>query len=239
MAASDGPAPAPGRHGTAPGRRWQTGLIAGGVAAVFCFVFPPFRIVPLKPAPTGSSGAPSPAAAAAPATFDPVAAAAKFWEQELPAAHPRAVDLAQLAPAVRADADAAKTRFAKAAGLGTAYYFVRGSGKVVARERNALRLAITGAETEFVTIRLGPVFGNTARDGTGLLDVNAFPGLQEFNALAAALNALVEQRVLPALKEKAQVGAVVSFVGCTEAPESAADPGEPLFTVVPVQAEVR
>jgi predicted lipoprotein len=239
MAASEGPAPASGRLGNVPGRRWQTGLVAGGVAAVFCFVFPPFRIVSLKPAPAGRGGAPSPATTAPAAAFDPAAAAAKFWEHELPAAHARAVDLAQLAPAVRAGAEAAKTRFAQAAGLGTAYYFVRGSGKVVARERNTLRLSITGAETESVTIRLGPVFGNTVRDGTGLLDVNAFPGLQEFNALAAALNALVEQRVLPALKEKAQVGAVVSFVGCAEAPESAADPGEPLFTVVPFQAEVR
>lgn len=239
MAASEGAAPAAGRHGAAPARGWRTGLIAGGVAAVFCFFLPPFRIVSLKPSAPGTAGAASPAASAAPAAFDPAAAAAKFWEQELPAAHARAVDLAQLAPAVRAGAEAAKTRYAKAAGLGTAYYFVRGSGKVVARERNVLRLAVAGAETEFVTIRLGPVFGNTARDGTGLLDVNAFPGLQEFNALAAALNTLVEQRVLPALKEKAQVGAVVDFVGCAEAPESAADPGEPLFAVVPVQARVR
>ncbi|PAW65696.1 MAG: hypothetical protein B9S34_10275 [Opitutia bacterium Tous-C1TDCM] len=236
MAASEGPPAAPRRPGAAAENPWPFRLAVGAAVAVLGFVFPPFRIVSLTPGTADPAGN---AAAAAPAGFDPVAVAAKFWAADLPAAHPRAVDLAQLAPALRADAEAAKKRFAQAAGLGTAYYFVRGSGRVVARERNVLRLAVTGAETEFVTIRLGPVFGNTVRDGSGLLDVNAFPGLQEFNALAAALNTLVEQRVLPALKENAQVGKVVTFVGCAEAPESAPDSGEPLFTVVPVQAEVR
>lgn len=237
MAASEGPPAAPRRPGAAAENPWPFRLAVGAAVAVLGFVFPPFRIVSLTPGTADPAG--NAAAAAAPAGFDPVAVAAKFWAADLPAAHPRAVDLAQLAPALRADAEAAKKRFAQAAGLGTAYYFVRGSGRVVARERNVLRLAVTGAETEFVTIRLGPVFGNTVRDGSGLLDVNAFPGLQEFNALAAALNTLVEQRVLPALKENAQVGKVVTFVGCAEAPESAPDSGEPLFTVVPVQAEVR
>jgi predicted lipoprotein len=168
-----------------------------------------------------------------------VAAAAKFWQVDLPAAHARAADLAQVASAIRASAERARSQFAQAAGLGTAYFFVRGSGKVVAREKNVLRLAPVGAETEFVVIRLGPVFGNTVRDGTGLLDVNNFPGLQEFNALSAELNALVEKNVLPALRDRAIVGATVHFVGCAEAPESAPDAGEPLFTLVPVQAEVR
>ena len=109
---------------------------------------------------------------------------------------------------------------------------------MVAREKNILRLAPAGAESEIVVIRLGPVFGNTVRDGCGLLDVNAFPGLQEFNDLSAALNTLVEKNVLPLLREKAVVGATVNFVGCAEAPENAADAGEPLLTIVPVRVEI-
>jgi predicted lipoprotein len=87
-----------------------------------------------------------------------------------------------------------------------------------------------------VALRIGPVFGNTVRDGCGLLDVNAFPGLEEFNALSAELNALVERNVLPALKAGANVGATVRFAGCAEAPESAPDAGEPLLLIVPIQA---
>lgn len=206
---------------------------ASGVAALLYF-YPLFRVVALNS--TASSG--GAAVSGAPAVFDPVAFAAKFWQTDLPAAQARAVDLAQLAPAIRANAETARTQFAKAAGLGTAYYFIHGRAKVVARERNTLRLAPVGAESEVITIRLGPVFGNTVRDGCGLLDVNAFPGLQEFNALSAELNTLVEQSVLPLLRDQAVVGAVITFTGCAEAPESAPEAGEPLFTLVPVRAAI-
>lgn len=253
MAASDGAAPAaPTGHRVRPGpgaSGWvKPAAAAAALGAGFLWFFPLFRVVPLKPTgaaagttATVSAGtaAASPGTTSAPAAFDPVAVAAAFWRSELPAAHARAADVAGVAAAVRANADAAKTRFAKVAGLGIAYYFVRGSAKVVAREKNVVRLAPVGAEGEVLALRLGPVFGNTVRDGTGLLDVNNFPGLQEFNALSAELNALVEKNVLPTLRDRAVVGATIHLVGCAEAPESAPDAGEPLFTLVPVHAEIR
>jgi predicted lipoprotein len=213
----------------------KSALLIATVLAALLYFFPLFRVVSLKT----QTAAAATAAASAPAAFDPVTAAAKFWKTDLPSAIPRAVELKALAPAIRANAESAKTKYAPAAGLGTAYYFVRGSGKVVARERNTLRLALDQAASEIVTLRIGPIFGNTVRDGCGLLDVNSFPGLQEFNALSAELNTLVEKNVLPLLRERAVVGATVHFVGCAEAPESAADAGEPLLMIVPVQAEVR
>ena len=209
-------------------------LIAAGLAIALYF-FPLFRIVSLKT----QTAAAATAAAAAPAAFDPVSTAAKFWNADLPAAIPQAVQLKVLAAAIRANAESAKTNYAKSAGLGTAYFFVRGSGKVVSRDRHTLRLAPDGAETETIVLHIGPIFGNTVRDGSGRLDVNSFPGLQEFNDLSAALNTLVEKNVLPLLRDQAVVGATVHFAGCAEAPESAADAGEPLLTIIPVQAEVR
>jgi predicted lipoprotein len=213
----------------------KSALLIAPVLAVLLYFFPLFRVVSLKT----QTAAAATAAASAPAAFDPVTAAAKFWKTDLPSAIPRAVELKALAPAIRANAESAKSKYAPAAGLGTAYYFVRGSGKVVARERNTLRLALDDTSSEIVTLRIGPIFGNTVRDGCGLLDVNSFPGLQEFNALSAELNSVVEKNVLPLLREQAVVGATVHFVGCAEAPESAADAGEPLLMIVPVQAEVR
>ena len=206
----------------------KSALLLAVVVTVLLYFFPPFHIVPLNPPASATAAANSPAA------FDPAAAAAKIWKTDLPAAAQHAVELKSLAPALRENAETAKTKFAKSAGLGTAYYFVRGSGKVVARDRNYLRLALDGAGAEVVAVRIGPVFGNTVRDGCGLLDVNAFPGMQEFNALSAELNALVEKTVLPALRDQASVGVTLHFAGCAEAPESAPDAGEPLLTIVPV-----
>jgi predicted lipoprotein len=222
-------------HGTAPLGGLKSALLLAVVLVVLLYFFPLFHVVSLKQ----QAATAATAAASAPAAFDPIAAAAKFWQTDLPAAIPRAVELKTLAPAIRANAETAKKQFAKSAGLGTAYFFIRGSGKVISRDRNYLQIAPEGAATEIIALRIGPIFGNTVRDGSGLLDVNSFPGLQEFNDLSAALNTLAEKNVLPLLREKAVVGATVIFAGCTEAPESAADAGEPLLTIIPVQAEVR
>jgi predicted lipoprotein len=207
--------------------------IAGVIAVAFCWFFPLFHVIRLQPPAAGA------VAAADAAGFDPGVAALKIWNTQIPAAAARAVELTSLVGALRENPANAKARYAKSAGLGTAYYFVRGSGKVIARDRNYLRLALDAPATEVVALRIGPVFGNTVRDGCGLLDVNAFPGLQEFNALSAELNTRVEKEILPALRDQAKVGATVDFAGCAEAPESAADAGEPLLTIVPVQAVVR
>ena len=236
MAASEpvGRASARPKNAAIPLGGLKSALLFAAVLAIALYFFPLFHVVSLKT----QTAAAATAAASAPTAFAPDTAAAKFWITDLPPAIPRAVELEALAPAIRANAETAKTTYAKAAGLGTAYFFVRGSGKVVARDRNHLRIAPDGAASEIVALRIGPIFGNTVRDGSGLLDVNSFPGLQEFNDLSAALNALVEKNVLPLLREKAVVGATVRFAGCTEAPESAADAGEPLLTIIPVQAEV-
>ena len=119
-------------------------------------------------------------------------------------------------------------------GLGNAaYFFIRGTGRVSAVERSRVLIEVDGA---IVALRTGPVFGNVVRDGSGRIEVNDVPGLTEFNALSAELNRLVEERVQPALKSVA-VGATIRFAGCAEAPESLPASG-PLFTLVPVQAEV-
>ena len=207
--------------------------VAVVVAAVtFCWVLPLFHLVPLN---APATEAPATGAAA----FDAPTAAAKIWQTDLPAAAQRAVELKALIGPLRENAETAKAKFARSAGLGTAYYFIRGGGRVIAREKNYLRVALAGPDSTVVAIRVGPVFGNTVRDGCGFLDVNAFPGLQEFNALSAELNTLVEKTVLPVLREKANVGTTVQFAGCAEAPDSAADAGEPLLTIIPVKAEVR
>jgi predicted lipoprotein len=216
-----------------PVPRAAIAAIVAVAALALLWVFPLFRIVPLKGAPG------NPSAKVAGGGFDPAALAAKLWSGELQAAAQRAADTAVVANAIRADPAAARQKHARSVGMGTSYYFIRGSGKVIARDRSALRLALDGAEPAIVTLRLGPIFGNAVRDGSGLVDVNQVPGLHEFNALAAELNQLVESQVLPVLREKADVGSVVTFAGCAEAPETAAPAGEPLLIVVPVMAEVR
>jgi predicted lipoprotein len=222
--------------GSSAPRSLPRAVIGVGVAIAviaFFWAFPLFRIVRLD------GGAASIAGTAAAGSFDPAAMAAKLWSGELQAAAQRAADVNAVTAAIRTDPAAARSKYARSVGMGAAYYFVRGSGKVIARDRNTIRIALDGPNPAIVALRIGPIFGNAVRDGSGLLDVNQVPGLHEFNALAAELNKLVESQVLTGLREGADVGAVVTFAGCAEAPESAAPPDQPLLIIIPVVAEVR
>lgn len=213
--------------------RLAAGVIALGALAISIWIFPWFHVVRL----TSSAAARQPAGSAA---FDARAAAARVWSVEIPSAIAQAASINAVLAALRTDPQAARKQFGQSAGTGTVYFLVRGRGRVVARERNQVRVAIDGAaEGDTIAIRCGPVFGNTVRDGCGRLDLNAFPGLAEFNALSSELNALIEKSVMPALREKAAVASTITFVGCAEAPDSPAEPGEPVLTVIPVEAEVR
>ncbi|HEX2853412.1 MAG TPA: DUF2291 family protein [Opitutaceae bacterium] len=209
------------------------GVVVVAVAGLL-WAFPLFHVRPLQA--SGADG--KSAASLAAGAFDPAATALRLWQTDLRAAAQRAPELKNFAAQLRADPAAAGRKFASAAGLGTAYYFVRGSGRVVARDRNQVKIALDGAEATIVALRIGPVFGNAVRDGCGLLEVNAFPGLQEFNALAAELNTLVEKHVIPTVREKADVGARIQFAGCAGAPETVGGPDEPLLVLIPVEASL-
>jgi predicted lipoprotein len=204
-------------------------LAAGGLV-VLLLVFPPFHVVSLRP--IGGERASSASAA----EFDEVNFARQFWESRLLPACGKASDLGPLLNDLRRDPGAAAKHHGRQAGIGgPAYYFVRGTGRVVAVEKSRVVVAVDGAEGT-VALRTGPVFGNVIRDGTGLLEVNSVPGLAEFNSISAELNRLVEAKVQPALKNLS-VGETLRFAGCAEAPENVGD--GPLLVIVPVQAEAK
>ena len=194
--------------------------------------FPLFHVVPLR------TGAATATADASRPAFDPAAFAEKFWREKLAPAASRATAAPIVISALRRDPGAAAKQHAHHVGIGgTAYYFVRGAGRVASVGNNEIVVTVDGADGAQVALRTGPLFGNIVRDGTGLLNVNEFPGLAEFNALSAEINRLVEARVLPALRDRAVVGASLEFAGCAEAPEAVG--AGPVLSLVPVYAEFR
>ena len=206
--------------------RW---FIVVVILACVCWLFPLFHVVTLKTA----------TAEKAAATFNATQFAETFWTNQLPSALEKTVAAKMLLPAIQSDAAAAKKKFARSLGLGEGYfYFLRGAGKIISVSDDEIILTVTENSTNAeVSLQTGLIFGNALRDGTGLLNASDYPNSQDFNDISAALNHLVETRVLPKLREQAKVGAKISFVGCAEVDDESTDL-KPL-KVMPIQTEVQ
>jgi len=207
-------------------RRFVLWLIAFAIAAVLCWLWPPFRIVPLGQAQQQQlRGA-----------FDAPAFARAFWDQRLLPATARAVSVAELLSGLAHDPAAARQRFGRALGLSsTTCFFVSGSGRVIAIDKEGVNVALEDVPAgSGVRLMTGLLFGNAVRDATGLLDVNEFPNSQDFNAISAELNHLVETEVLPALRSHSAVGKQIRFAGCLELEEGTAPN---VLPVIPVKVE--
>jgi predicted lipoprotein len=202
--------------------RW---LIAVVIIAVLCWLFPLFHVVTLKTA----------TAEKAAATFDATQFAETFWQTKLLSSFDKSVKAEVLLPAIQSDTAAAKKKFSRSVGLSEAYfYFVSGSGRVVAVSDDEVSLAVTDGSTNAeISLQTGLIFGNALRDGTGLLNASDYPNSQDFNDISAALNHIVETQVLPKLREQAKVGAKISFTGCVEVDDESTDL-KPL-KVIPIQ----
>ncbi len=177
-----------------------------GVCLLF-YALPLFRIVPLQASREQSAAQ----------VFDADAFVEEFWNTRLLPAQANAVDAEQLLAALRKEPANAMARFGRRLGLSsTASFFVSGTGTIAAADDRSVSIALGGKGDDHVLIETGPVFGNTIRDGSGLLDVNDFPSSRDFNAISAEINRRVEERVFPKLNQKAAVGVMVRFVGCVD-----------------------
>ncbi len=180
-------------------------IVAAGIAALWRF--PLFHVVPLKDAEDRRRAA----------AFDASKFADAFWKDRLTPALPEAADAAAVLARLAADADAARQEFGRTVGISrSTFFFVRGRGTIVAVEPARIGVALDGGQATQLWLATGPVHGNAVRDATGLIRNQDFSDSQDFNALAAALNAIVEQRVQPELRDGAKVGRVVEFVACGE-----------------------
>jgi len=185
-------------------------LIWAGVLAGLCLLFyflPLFHVVPLQAAREQT----------ALAAFDADAYVEKFWNTRLLPAQATAVDVSELLAAFKKNPKEAVERYGHRLGLSsTVGFFVSGKGTIVAIDSRSVSIALNEAGKVDVLIETGPVFGNTLRDGSGLLDVNDFPNSRDFNAISSEINRRVEERVFPLLKEKASKGASIQFAGCVD-----------------------
>jgi predicted lipoprotein len=198
------------------GRR-QSIIIASVAAAtaVLLYFVPLFHVVSLDQAIQRSGGK----------SIEPGTFVDGFWTERLIPGAIQAVDAAQLVTALQKDRKSARRTYGHRMGVGGAdCYLVAGTGRVVSVGNDSVELSLRDPQTQVhVSLATGKIFGNTVRDGTGLLSVNDFPNSQDFNALSSEINRRIEQQVLPVVRKTARVGATLRFVGCAEVMDEDSD----------------
>lgn len=183
-------------------------FIAVCIIGIILILFPPFHIVPLDQARTAAQSH----------AFNPSRFAADFWKNQLTKSFDKAFEAEEVLDAIRLDYQAARLRYARVVGLGgPGHYFLKGSGRIIAVHQREVEIALDGNNSDQADIILltSMIFGNEVLNATGLISRSQFPKTNDYNAISAQVNNIVETQVAPPFLEKAKVGANVQFVGCS------------------------
>ncbi|HWB92915.1 MAG TPA: DUF2291 domain-containing protein [Puia sp.] len=149
-------------------------------------------------------------------TFNAAAYAKNFWDKKLMPGLGGAVELDTLLPLLASHPSVAFDRYSHALGIGNLrYILVHGSGKVAAVDADDITVSLAGLQGQTVKIATEYIFGNAARDATGLIDINDFVNTMDFNNVSAEINKIIRLRVLPLLKG-VKVGEELAFTGAVE-----------------------
>ena len=199
-----------------------------GLAGVLFWLFPLFHVVRLDEARAEEQQS----------RFNAAKFAEAFWDERLLPALDEAADAGAVLTAIRDNPQAAREQFGRKVGVSRTRFFVlRGSGRIVSVDEKAIGVALdqNGREPD-VVLPIGLLFGNTARDATGLLDAGDFPHSQNFNDISTELNRIIEERVVPKLRKQSKVGRRIEFAGCAEVSDEVSDP-RPL-AIIPLKVDV-
>ncbi|GAB4030444.1 DUF2291 domain-containing protein [Spirosoma jeollabukense] len=148
--------------------------------------------------------------------FDAAAYANTFWTTKLlPAGASSATELSTLLSLLKTDKEKAFDTYSHALGIGNIRYFlVKGEGQITAISDNDVTVALSSGES--VNLATEYIFGNAARDASGLIRITEFDNTMDLNNVSTELNTIIRNKVVPPFKASAKPGNTVKFVGAIE-----------------------
>ncbi len=160
---------------------------------------------------------------------------ADLWTNQLPDVFSDAVELSYLMGLLNDNPEAAFDRYSNKLGISNTYYFyVSGSGTVDDIDETVVYVTVNGnIPVELETVY---VFGNAIRDASGIVDINEFLNMMDFNMVSVHLNRKVKSEVIDPFRREVQPGDVVSFIGATEINRPEGVPER--LNIIPVQIDI-
>lgn len=147
--------------------------------------------------------------------FNAKAYALNIWQNKIPKAINDAPDIIPLFKMINKKPEKAFEDFGRKLGISKTYYFmVKGEGIIQSMENEYIYVQIDDS----INIQLATafIFGNAVREGSGVVDINEFVNMTDFNNVSVMLNKLVKEEVVADLNKSAKSGMHISFAGTFE-----------------------
>ncbi|MBW4889375.1 DUF2291 domain-containing protein [Mucilaginibacter sp. HMF5004] len=153
--------------------------------------------------------------AAANKVFNAPAYARNYLKTQLLPASKTSPDADQLIPMLSSNPGKAFKTYARGLAIGNIRYFmVQGKGQVTNVDENDVYVLTANKQT--IKIAIEYVFGNALRDAPGIIDINDFANTMDLNNIAAAVDKIVRDEVLPPFRSQVKKGDNISFAGAFE-----------------------
>jgi len=166
--------------------------------------------------------------------FDAEKYAGNIWENELPKALKSAVELTSLIDDLEKDPDKTYSQHGKKLGISQTWYFlIKGEG--VIRKINDETIIVQLKDDKQVRLATSFIFGNAVRESSGVVNIDDFINMTDFNNVSVALNKKVKEQIIPELKAEAKVGESIEFEGAVEINEESLEPDN--IRVIPVSVK--
>lgn len=121
----------------------------------------------------------------------------------------------QLIPMLKDSPEKAFKTYAHGLDIGNIRFFmVQGDGLVTSVDENDVYVLTKNKQTLKIAIEY--IFGNALRDAPGLIDINDFNNTMELNNIAAAVDKIIRDEVLPPFSSQVKKGDNISFAGAFE-----------------------
>ena len=147
--------------------------------------------------------------------FDAEAYINNVWETKMPVIARQSPEISVVLDLLDNNPEKAFLEYGNKLGISKTWYFmVKGQG--VIGEEDAEAVWINLANNRRIRLATSFIFGNAVREGSGLININDFVNMTDFNNVSVALNKKVKTEVIPTLKNNLIAGQLLAFAGAFE-----------------------
>lgn len=146
--------------------------------------------------------------------FDAKSFAREYLFKKIPASKSKAIPVFKLLSDLKENSINAFKNYSNSQNAGDLrYFFVQGEGEILKIDEDHVVLKSRDTASE-IKISTQFIFGNAARDGSGLISINDFNNTMDLNNVSEEINKLIRTEILPPFNAKIRKGDMVDFTGC-------------------------